>query len=92
MLFSGLENLFIFGSTIYALFGIHWRRFRRLISDYPIVLYSLLFAVFFGFMIGLSTSNFGALVRFKIPLIPLYMSAILLIISNNKNPIETKVR
>ncbi len=85
MLFSGLENLVIFALTCYALFRLKWKRFRLLIAAYPIVLYSLLFALLFGFMIGLSTSNFGALVRFKIPLIPLYLSAIVLIIESNKN-------
>jgi hypothetical protein len=30
-------------------------------------------------MIGLTTPNFGALVRFKIPLIPLYMACMMVI-------------
>lgn len=91
MLFSGLENLIIFGLTLYALVKLKWRRFRQLISGYPILLYSLLFALLFGFMIGLSTSNFGALVRFKIPLIPLYMSAILLLIQSNKGQLHREL-
>ncbi|HQZ41723.1 MAG TPA: hypothetical protein PK735_02445, partial [Flavobacteriales bacterium] len=33
----------------------------------------------FGFIVGVTTPNFGALVRFKIPLIPLYISALYLI-------------
>ena len=91
MLFSGLENLVIFGLTLYALVQLKWRRFRQMISGYPIILYSLLFALLFGFMIGLSTSNFGALVRFKIPLIPLYMSAILLLIQSNKGQLHREL-
>jgi hypothetical protein len=84
MLISGLENLVIFGLTLYALYTLKRKRVGQLISDNPIILYSLLFSIIFAFMIGLSTSNFGALVRFKIPLIPLYMSAVILIIHTNK--------
>ena len=37
------------------------------------VLVCILFALLFGFTIGISTPNFGALVRFKIPLVPFYV-------------------
>jgi hypothetical protein len=84
MLISGLENLVILSLSLYALVTLKIRRVRPLFSRYPILLYSIIFSIFFAFMIGLSTSNFGALVRFKIPLIPLYMSVTLLIIAANK--------
>ncbi len=81
MLLSGIENLFMLGLTLFVLITIKWRVIRKLISDYPIILYSFVFSVLFAFMIGLSTSNFGALVRFKIPLIPLYMASIMIMFS-----------
>ena len=31
-------------------------------------------------MIGLTTSNFGALVRFRIPIIPLYMASVMVLL------------
>ncbi|MFM9985007.1 MAG: hypothetical protein ACKVOK_07205 [Flavobacteriales bacterium] len=76
MIISGLENLFILGLTIYILLMSRWKALFRFVSQHPIILYSLVFSILFAFMIGLTTSNFGALVRFKIPLIPLYMACL----------------
>lgn len=76
MLISGLENLFILGLTIYILLANKRKILVSYLSQHPIILYSLVFSVLFAFMIGLTTSNFGALVRFKIPLIPLYMACL----------------
>ncbi len=77
MLISGLENLFILALTLYVLVRMKRKVIGKLIDGSPILLYSLIFSVLFAFMIGLSTSNFGALVRFKIPLIPLYMTCLM---------------
>ncbi|MFM1932188.1 MAG: hypothetical protein RL226_1491, partial [Bacteroidota bacterium] len=74
MLLSGIENTFILLLTLYVIVFLKFKALRAMIAGKPILLYSLLFSVLFAFMIGLTTSNFGALVRFKIPLIPLYMS------------------
>lgn len=81
MILSALENLFILGISVFVLISIRLRVILRLISDHPLILYSFLFSVLFAFMIGLTTSNFGALVRFKIPLIPLYMGSVMVMFS-----------
>ena len=44
-----------------------------------LLLFSFVFAIFFAFGVGLSTSNFGALVRYKIPCIPFYLSSLWLV-------------
>lgn len=82
MLLSGVENAFILLMTLLVLIRIRWRLMWRLIADHPIILYSLIFAILFAFMIGITTSNFGALVRFKIPLIPIYMASIMIMYSH----------
>ncbi len=82
MMLSGLENLFILGLTLLVLLSLKPSVIKRLISDHPLILYSFAFAVLFAFMIGVTTSNFGALVRFKIPLVPLYMGAIMVMYSH----------
>lgn len=81
MLMSGIENFFILFITIWVLVQLRWSWIRKVISDYPILLCSVVFSVLFGFMIGLTTSNFGALVRFKIPLVPMYMATMLILFS-----------
>jgi hypothetical protein len=81
MLLSGLENFFILGLTIYVIVRIKWTLMYQTISSHPILICSFIFSLFFAFMIGLTTSNFGALVRFKIPLVPMYMSTLMILYS-----------
>lgn len=90
MLVSGLENLIILGLSILVLIRMRFRILLKLISDHPVLLYSLSFSLLFAFMIGLTTSNFGALVRFKIPLIPLYMGVIVIIYGHLRSIIITR--
>ena len=72
MLLSGLENAVILVITIMMLVKIRPLIIWRIITTQPIILFSLLFSVILAFSIGLSTANFGALVRYKIPLMPYY--------------------
>jgi large-conductance mechanosensitive channel len=48
--------------------------------DNSLVIFSLVFAFSFAFFVGISTANFGALVRYKIPLIPFLMASLFIII------------
>lgn len=79
ILLAGLENLFLFGVVIYILFATKIKGALKIIAANPILLFCIIFSILFAFMIGLTTSNFGALVRFKIPLIPYFVSALILI-------------
>ena len=81
MVFAGLENLFILLSTLYVLIAVRPSVTFGLLKRTPLLLYCLVFATLFAFMIGVTTSNFGALARFKIPLIPLYMGALAVVFS-----------
>lgn len=81
MVLAGIENLFILLATLYVLIAVRPSVTFGLIKRNPLLLYCLVFAVLFAFMIGVTTSNFGALARFKIPLIPLYMGAIAVVFS-----------
>jgi len=76
MLISGIENTFLLIFTLIFLFRVGPIKVLKYISKEPLLLFSLTFAIFFAFGIGLSTSNFGALVRYKIPCIPFYLSAL----------------
>lgn len=79
MLISGIENLFVLVLTIVVLFRTKLKTWKYLLSTKPLILYSLIFSFLFAFMVGLSTSNFGALVRYRIPLIPTYMATMLVL-------------
>ena len=76
MLFSALENAVINVLSILVLFtGLG--RFLKFVGSDPFFLFGLLFTLLLGFGIGLSTANFGALVRYKIPFMPFYLFIIL---------------
>lgn len=78
MLISALENTFIMLFCIYLLIKLKIVRFFGLISLHPILLFSFLFALFFAFSVGVSISNFGTLVRLKIPCIPFFLSSLVI--------------
>lgn len=72
MLLSGLENTALLLLTLYVFFKAGVKYTIKQILGNPFVSMCLLFSVVLALGIGISTSNFGALVRFKIPLIPFY--------------------
>lgn len=76
MLLSGLENLVVIIFTIFIIFRKGPLFLINTLFDNPLILFSFVFAIVFAFSIGFSTSNFGALVRYKIPLIPFFMAAL----------------
>ncbi len=84
MLISALENTLILLGFLYVLFSAGIFQFYKIVSENPIIFFSMLYAIIFGFAVGLSTSNFGALVRYKIPSTPFFLSSILMIWKENQ--------
>ncbi|MCC7302122.1 MAG: hypothetical protein IT233_05725 [Bacteroidia bacterium] len=76
MLLAALENTYLLLLTILLLIKLRVGRFFKYIFQDPLLLFSVLFALFFAFSVGLATSNFGSLVRLRIPSIPFYLSAL----------------
>lgn len=71
MVFSGLENTFVLGLFLWMLWRTRVFFFLRCMFNNPLLLVCFLFAISYGFVTGITTPNYGALVRFKIPLLPL---------------------
>ncbi|MEI6522867.1 MAG: hypothetical protein WCO37_05165 [Bacteroidota bacterium] len=84
MLISAIENTLVLLFFLYVLFSIGIFQFYKIISENPVIFFSILYAIIFGFAVGLSTSNFGALVRYKIPSTPFFLSSILMIWKENQ--------
>ncbi len=78
MLLSALESLALIGLTLYVL-AVARSRFFKSWSD-PTVLFCLVFSLTFAFAVGVSTFNFGTLARYKIPLLPFYLLAMVYIL------------
>ena len=79
MVLSAIENTILLFLTLLLLLRTKLSLLYRLIKENPLVLYSLVFTVILAFGVGLATANFGALVRYKIPLIPFYFSSLIIL-------------
>ena len=77
MLLSAIESLFLFGITLYILIRKKWVFFSAFAN--PNVLFAMVFSISFAFAVGVSTFNFGTLVRYKIPLLPYFLVGLILI-------------
>lgn len=83
MLLSALESLCFLILTAYLIVA-PWYRIRKHLLN-PHVLFCLTFSIAFGFAVGIATFNFGTLVRYKIPLMPLYLTALGLLMHYSKS-------
>lgn len=84
LLLAGLENFLLLIFVVYILYKTKIIGAVKIIIGDPILLFCIMFSILFAFMIGLTTSNFGALVRFKIPLIPFFVAALFIIYDKHK--------
>lgn len=83
MLFSALETSIILFFIIYLLFKISLRSIRSIINKNPLLISILCFCIIMSFMVGLTAANFGALVRYRIPVIP-FLVLLIIQIYNTK--------
>ena len=81
MILSGIENLLMLAFTIYLLIKLKVYNLFRLMFRHRILFFTVYFSLFFSFSVGLTTSNFGSLVRYKIPAIPFYVISLIIISS-----------
>ncbi len=81
MIISGLENTLLILMVLYCFFRVGIFRFFSIIFDEPLLIFSFVFSLFFSFSIGLATANFGALVRYKIPLLPFFVAMLFVTIN-----------
>ncbi len=79
MLISAMENIYFIVLTVGLFRRTKVSKILSTIKENPLILSSLIFALFFSFSVGLTTANFGALVRYRIPAIPFFISSLLLI-------------
>lgn len=81
MVISGLENLIILIAFIYMIIKVGIKNFFKMIFSDPFLIFAFVYSILFAFVIGISTSNFGALVRFKIPILPFLVSSIIILLN-----------
>ncbi|MCE7863097.1 MAG: hypothetical protein DYG99_06090 [Bacteroidetes bacterium CHB5] len=84
MLISALESFAFLSFTLYVLFVVG-SRLRVALSN-PDVIFGLVFSLSFAFAVGVSTFNFGTLARYKIPLLPFYLVALVIMLDYRNKP------
>ena len=78
MLLAALESLAFLIFTLYIVLKTRFVRFPALIFSNAEISFCFLFGVLFAFIVGFTSFNFGALVRYKIPFMPFYSIALVL--------------
>lgn len=81
---SALEAIFTLIFTLRVIYVVGITRLLRAIFSDPVVPFCLVFALFFAFAVGFTTLNFGALARYKIPCLPFYFTALIILLDNAK--------
>lgn len=71
--FSAIESTAIFLFSLFVLFKVGFFKIIYQIFKDPLLLSFFIFTVVLAIFVGLSSFNFGTLVRYKIPCIPLYL-------------------
>jgi len=83
-LLSALENTVFLFFTLYILLKRKIIYFIRDILRNADTFFCLTFVLILAFMVGISTANFGTLVRYKIPCLPFFLMALFIIQSRVK--------
>ena len=78
MLLSAIENILLLLLTLYIILKTRIRIFR-IINSSLIVQFCIFFTLSLAIIIGLTTFNFGTLLRYKSPLLPFFASFLILI-------------
>lgn len=76
-LITALQSLFFLIYLVYTLVKARLSGISAITKD-PLILFSLTFSLFYSFVAGFTSYNFGALDRYKIPALPFFMLALVL--------------
>jgi hypothetical protein len=84
--FNAIEAFFFLFLTLKIIVRIGIAKIWKSISSDPNIQFCLIFTLVFAFAVGLTSGNFGALSRYRIPCLPLYGMALVLIYYRYNNP------
>tara|TARA_B100000963_G_scaffold360636_1_gene392292 strand:+ start:2458 stop:3789 length:1332 start_codon:yes stop_codon:yes gene_type:complete len=85
MIISALENILLIVVSIFLLIRLNPISFLKIILKEPFLLFAFTFSFVFAFGVGIASTNFGALVRYKIPLMPFFFTGLYIINYLSKN-------
>ena len=84
---TAVESLFVLVLFLIALFRTGYKFFKHMRKS-PFVLGLFIYALIFGFAVGFTSYNFGALARYKIPVLSLFILVLAYIIISTKKELS----
>ncbi|WP_210466229.1 hypothetical protein [Rufibacter roseolus] len=84
MLLSAIESFIFIILTLKLFFKAGFFKTIKRIVSLPVVNFSILFTIILAFAVGTNSGNFGTLVRYKIPFMPFYLSALFIVQASYK--------
>ncbi len=87
MAISGVETLFLLCFFIYILIKNKVFEFFRKVFSHPFLISSFVFSITYSFFVGLTTANFGALVRYRMPVFVFFLLVLVVV---NQPKVEQK--
>ena len=85
MLLSALESFALLLFTVYVFYKVGFVRAFQKITSHPFLIFCFLFSIIFAFAVGVTTYNFGTLVRYKIPIYPFFVSGLFILLNYSKS-------
>ncbi|HCC31004.1 MAG TPA: hypothetical protein DEQ03_13310 [Marinilabiliales bacterium] len=85
MAISGLETLFLLVFFIYMFLKFRVILFFSKVFSHPFLIASFVFSITYSFFVGLTTANFGALVRYRMPVFVFLLLILVVIYQQKKN-------
>lgn len=92
MLLSAIEATYFIVLTIRIFYRVGAGKTLRTIISTPVLTLCFVFSLIFAISVGLSSGNFGTLVRYKIPLMPFYLAGLYIMQSMTQDLIKRKPR
>jgi hypothetical protein len=95
MLLSAIEASYFIFLTLRIFYRVGIGKTLKAISSSPAITLCFVFSIIFAIAVGVSSSNFGTLVRYKIPLMPFYLGGLYILQSismPSKQPAATVAR
>jgi hypothetical protein len=84
MLLSAVESFLLLLATLFLFYKTRVYRFFLYCFGNPYIIFSFLFVIMLGAVVGLTTFNFGTIARYRVPLLP-FISFLLVMIYNKIN-------
>lgn len=87
---SALEALLFLGGTLYVIYTLGFLNFFKTIFKSPHLTFFFSFSIIFAFAVGISSYNFGALSRYKIPCLPFYSGMLFILYYSHKQRLASQ--